>query len=218
VTCSNCHAGGSATLTYVAVIAAVVAALAAVATAVFEGVQQRVFLNQLRAHANFSLTLSLVPGSFQPPPAGSDSLAFSAPREANQALVQVGITNSGSRAASETTINLLVPATVQAAYPCDGGGNRAVDRGRSPLLPTDETLLSEAGAPLPARWVSTTCPRVSTRTPVLVFFFVQVPASSGHVPIRVKVQCDELAEDVAEVTQEGALTVYDTTEPYTRRP
>jgi hypothetical protein len=83
----------------------------------------------------------------------------------------------------------------------------------SATLETEEAFETD-GAAVPARWISRELPRVSTKSPVILFFAVGITSGDVEVPIRVKADCDELGLDVPEASEVFILKIHDRAPPY----
>jgi hypothetical protein len=83
-----------------------------------------------------------------------------------------------------------------------------MDGVNSTTAPTGEMLTDYSGAELPAKFVSQTIPRVSTKPHYLRFITLpmelpppELPIQAKRWPIRVTVQADEIPDDVEEYSQ-----------------
>ncbi|HEX5308065.1 MAG TPA: hypothetical protein VFW38_03185 [Solirubrobacteraceae bacterium] len=197
----------------VGVVAAVIAAVCAFVALAWSRSEHNEFLRRMRARARFVITLQAIMS--EPAVEVDDPLAVSAAAgQAFEQMLEIGLTNTGDGAAGPTVVNVLVPAYVRVFVWTTAGSRVTSDQRDS--RETEETL-TQGDREVPSRWISCEVPRVSTRTPVLLHFRLNVDAFAQRVPVRVKVQCDELPDDVYEVVKDFELTVYEDVPPYRLR-
>ena len=156
------------------------------------------FMKQLAARARFEITARVVSGA----PDG----AFEIDRGVSMAMakVEIGLTNTGAKAAGPTALNVLLPGRIRSFAGLTSGGERY---GPDPVA-TSETLTMQDGTQAEAQWLNADIPRVSNRTPVLrwVWFSVEDRALT-RIPLRVKAQSDDLPDDQAEVVLDSVIHV-----------
>ncbi len=118
--------------------------------------------------------------------------------------IGVGIKNVGEKAAGPTLINVIVPASLEFAR-WSGPGGEEMPEGEM-TAPTDELLPdAHGGETVASKFLSMTLDHVGLRPHYEKFVQFPVdlpPRESGlkqtTVPVRVKVQADELPADVDE--------------------
>lgn len=77
--------------------------------------------------------------------------------------------------------------------------------------PTEEKLTGPDGTEYDAKFLSRTVPRVGTKPHHVVYFQFYVdtrqPGDSAEVPVRVKVQADEIPDDIEEYVVDHVVRV-----------
>jgi hypothetical protein len=117
--------------------------------------------------------------------------------------IGVGVKNVGEREAGETLVNVVVPRSLEFARWAGPGGEESPD---GKLTAETPELLPDAkgNETIPSKFLSSTWPRVGLRPHYEKFaqFPVELPprdsARQTTVPIRVRVQADELPDDIEE--------------------
>lgn len=158
--------------------------------------EHEVFLKELRARAVLDVGLRVANYPVAPDGAVEVEATSCFPR------IEIGITNRGDKAARDVILNALVPAHTQAVRWAAAGGQEIPAGGVT--LPTAETLDHPDGGPQAAIYLEKTLSRVSRRPNGHVVYF-QLHADIPHqgeaaIPIRVRVDCDDLPDDQADVT------------------
>jgi hypothetical protein len=172
------------------------------------------FLKRLQARARLRVDLSAVSANLAPD--DENPLAIMAPPgQAFQQILQLGVRNEGDGAAGPTTINVLVPANVRGLEWSNSVGVISPDS--HPARDTGEQVRRHDGTMVPALWIDKEIRRVSTRTPVLLYFKLVVDRNDQRLPIRIKAQCDELPDDVFEECRDFELLIHDDKPPYQPR-
>lgn len=152
------------------------------------------FLRQLTARARFDVTV-------QAHGADADGLLISTePEEA--VVIAIGISNRrGDKAAGPTVINALVPQGTMGLRWCGPNGEQRPNAPNQ-LLTTPEPL---PGTEFRSWYLARELERVTRRTVRLVHFafLMEVPADGeASVPIRVRIESDDLPDEEPEVVQE----------------
>jgi hypothetical protein len=164
--------------------------------------QFREYLRDLRARAKFKVTLTTV---------GKDVREGVRWTKAGKTAVRVsvGIKNEGDKAAGETLINALVPAHLENVR-WAGPGGQATEEPKA-TTPIDEKLTAPDGTEYDAKFLSCTLPRVGTKPHHVVYFQFYAetrrPGDSAEMPVRVKVQADEIPDDIDEYVVDHVVRV-----------
>jgi hypothetical protein len=184
VRCLNCG-GDSHSLAVLSVIIAAAAFVVAVFALVIAAREHKVFMKQLRARARFEVTI------------GTDRFDGDVyETDANTTVtmtLRVGISNVGDKAAGETVVNVLTPASFGELVWSTRSGQRipAAERG----MPTGDTLTMPDGEEVGAQMIFHTIQRVSMRGRREVWFMVDAVPVPCVVPVAVGVNSDDLPED-----------------------
>lgn len=198
IECINCGGDGGGVQFWLTVGALGIAFLALL----MNFVQFREYLRELRARAKFMVTLSTVGPNVRDGVRWTDA-AKTAVR------VSVGIKNDGDKAAGETLINALVPAHLENVRWSGPGGQEAEEP--TVTAPTDEKLTGPDGTKYEAKFLSRTLPRIGTKPHHVVYFQFYAetrrPGDSVAIPVRVKVQADEIPDGLDEYVAEHAVRV-----------
>lgn len=194
---SDYLAGASVLVALIGVIVAVAAAVYAKrsADATDEAVgmartEHQEFLAELRRHARFVLTLT----AQNEGPAGVVTTEGSV----MPFRLEVGLSNEGTRAAGQTTVNVLFPSRYRPDATWSGPQGGPLEAMASTMA-TDE-MLHDGVSQVEASYLSKVLPRVGRRDHGVLFgqFGVTVPAPGEPpvlVPIRLYADADELAND-----------------------
>lgn len=170
-----------------------VGAFAAARSLSIQGSEHKRLTAELEKRADFQITLD--PGL---PDAGADSATYVTNATDVNLQFAIGIRNTGTRAATHVTINFLAPdrqGTLVWAGP-DG----AADPDKPKAVQTSERLSDAPGLPM-TRWLPYEFDRIAIRTPRMVWarLLAEVPPSGSlDLPVRVRVQSDDLPDDVTE--------------------
>src|ERR1700757_1410595 len=109
--------------------------------------------------------------------------------------VEIGLKNVGDKAAGQTTFNVLLPTSVYNFRVYDLSG----DPRPGGLASTSETLQLPDGGETTTQFATFDIPHVKNRTSIVFFVeFGSNPADSADLPIRIKVQPDDLPDDIEE--------------------
>lgn len=199
--CTNCSGNGGTPWLSIAI-----AAIALVATLIALGMnyfQFREFNRSLKARARFRITLSVANGV--------DGVRWTPPNtNTAYVVIGIGIKNVGDKAAGETLINALYPAQIREARWSSPDGGDAEFKG-TPLPAEDGDVVIDPtdGTEYQARYLARTISRIGTKPHTLVHMKFPVDNmrmnDEVRVPIRVKVQADEIPDDVVEY--EETMTV-----------
>jgi len=127
--------------------------------------------------------------------------------------IGIGVKNVGERAAGETLVNVVVPRTLEFAR---RAGPKGEERPEGKLTADTTEMLPDAhGNPtVPSKFGSSTWDRVGIRPHYEKFvqFPVDLPPREGGlsqaiVPVRVRVQADELPDEVEEYVVDHIVRV-----------
>jgi hypothetical protein len=221
-TCSNCASDGTDWLGIVTlVVAGIAATVGLVALLWTKSDRQQLreqqaafmaehneYMKQLRARAHFKITLTVINASR---PRDDDPLGImSAVGLTMWSRFEIGVANSGERTAGPTVVNVLVPANLSEFFWSDATGRKLVDAD-APVATSEPLRIDDRD--FGAQWISVELPRVSTRTPRLVWFTCSIASNVNQMPIRIKVEADELPEDGSEVVVDAVFRVYDEANP-----
>ena len=190
IECTNCGGGGDLQF-WITVGALAIAFLALL----MNYVQFREFLRRSKARARFKVAPGLLNDGVENAVIRSDATVVAI-------RFKVGIKNVGNLAAGETVVNVLVPQALSEPRWCDPGGEEVEQR--PTLAETSERLEGFDGTEYEARYLSKTLPRVGTKPSHVLYFIgdVQVPTEGRvEIPVRVKVQADEIPDDVEEYSE-----------------
>jgi hypothetical protein len=159
------------------------------------------FRRQMEARARFDVTVRALP------PADEDGM-FVLDATSVNVHVEIGISNKrGDKAAHTTTVNVLVPENTQnIRWSGPRGEPRPTES--SEMLWTSETLTNAGGNVLAVEYLSRQLPRITRRTHYLVHVTLSLPIPdrlTRSVPIRVRVESDDLPDDQPEVVVDYML-------------
>lgn len=193
--CVNCGAGTSLP-TFLAIVFGGVGALAAAYSIRNQAREQRRLTTELTRRADFAITVALAP-VVAVEHADLDSATVRTTASSINLRFQIGITNTGTLAATHTTVNFLT-AVYGAGdfYWCDAEGNRLERENVS--LTTSEPL-GPPGAT--TRWLPRAVERVALKTSTLIHALLAVnvpPDGTLDVHARAKAQSDDLPDEVPE--------------------
>lgn len=192
IECTNCGGGGTDAQFWITVGALVIAFIALV----MNFVQFREYLRGLRSRAEFKVTLR--------PASGSEDGVRRTQAQQTAVRVALGIKNDGKKAAGETLVNALVPSHLENVRWCGPTGQEV--EASSVTTPTDdEKLTGPDGIEYEAKYLSRMLPRVGTKPHHLLHFQFYVHlAEPGKavIPVRVKVQADEIPDDIEDYVEE----------------
>lgn len=197
IECTNCGDGGNDLQFWITVGALAIAFLALM----MNYVQFREFLRRSRARARFQLTL-------QAPSADGDGVIRSEGSHLSL-RVEIGIKNVGNLAAGETVVNVLVPRWLDVVGWCGPNGEE-LKPGRDSLAGTSERLEGFDGTEQEAKYLTTTLPRIGTKPGHVlnVMSFADIPSEGRlEIAVRVKVQADEIPDDVEEYVKDAIVGV-----------
>jgi hypothetical protein len=157
-------------------------------------VEHAEFKRQQEARARFDVTVRALPPA--------DDGVFTLQASETNVHIEIGISNQrGDKAAGPTTINVLVPkGTSRLRW--SGPRGEARPNVTQETLSTPEALVDADGKLSESEYVSRQLGRVTRRTAHLmhVTFPLPLPAEGeSSVPIRVRVESDDLPDDQPEV-------------------
>lgn len=162
------------------------------------------FMRQLQARARFDVTLT------PKWPANADGL-IEQNATSTRVTVAIGISNEqGDKAAGPTTVNALVPEGMVSDLRWSGPQGEEVSGVSRMILTTPEILTDADGSDYEAQYLFHELPRVTRRTARLLHltFYVEIPSKGERsVPIRVRVESDDLPDDDPEVVRELMIRV-----------
>jgi hypothetical protein len=156
--------------------------------------EHREFLTQLQARARFKLRIRV-------PRADDDGVYRVAAASAN-ITAEIGLKNDGTRAATATLLNVMVPRSVPVRW-CGPNGEELPDVAGP--AETGECLMDATGKEQPAHFLSFEIPRVGRRPHYVKFFRLSVsavppPGEELSIPIKVTADADELPDDEPELS------------------
>lgn len=186
VECSNCGDLGPAFWVTIGAL------LVAAAALIINAREHRVFMRRLSARARFDVSVETV---------GADSEGvFRTTGTGGTIRVSIGVQNTGEVAASETLVNVVFPRGTGVEW-CGAQGEPVGDR-RYPADTPGEALHKPDGRELTeTQYLADTWDRIGLRPHYVKFvkFMVNVPdAGEAAVPLRVRVEADELPDDQPE--------------------
>lgn len=195
VTCSNCG-GASDWLSIASIVIASLALTISLWMLWMARREHREFLRQLNARAQLS-PFAYLAGNDE-----LDNIVSDATRVT--ALIEVGVANSGDKAAGPTTLIVAAPVHEDIRW-CDAAGRDLPgDPGISREGITVPAPSGHGRAPVEAHYLETELPRISLKSPVVRHVRVNaaVPTEQGRphvVPLRIVARSDDLPDDVDEV-------------------
>jgi hypothetical protein len=167
--------------------------------------EHRVFMERLNARADFELNCYVVS-----PPLNDGVYETTASVFAIK--WQMGITNSGEKAANDVGVNFLIPheRTVPKSFGWVTQANQRIgDAGR--VMTTAEELVATDGSRHPAHYLILEIPRQTRRTAGVIFATADLksppPGEEIAIPYKFKVWSDDLPDDVEARTVEGEIRV-----------
>lgn len=127
--------------------------------------------------------------------------------------IAIGVKNTGEKAAGETLVNVVVPRSLDYVRWSGPSGEEIPDGKQT--ADTAELLPDATGNPaIPSKYLASTWPRVGLRPHYekYVTFPVELPARKSGlrqatVPVRVRVQADELPDDLDEYALDYTVRV-----------
>jgi hypothetical protein len=170
--------------------------------------EHRVFLKQINARADFDLTIDIVDRHLP------DDGAIESSEEEIELKWQLGIENSGDKAALSALINFLVPTDISAslAWITQNGLSVPDPHRQHGPMSTAEELPAADGTRHPAHYLVKEVPRISLRGARVGFATAQIktPANPGEeriVPVSFRVESDDLPDDVEDRRIELETTI-----------
>jgi hypothetical protein len=169
--------------------------------------QHRRTVRERNARARFDVIVRTVD-------ADEKGIRWTAPNTTTQITrIAIGVKNTGEVEAGETLLNVLVPEHLEYARWAGPGGEEVPEGKRT--APTSERLPDEQGQEtVPSKFLSATWSRIRLRPHYEKFVTFPVhlpPRESGlqqaTVPVRVKVQADELPDDMEECVVDYTVRV-----------
>lgn len=124
--------------------------------------------------------------------------------------VEIGIKNNGRKAAGETLVNVVYPRRYEARW-CGAMGEES-EASSSPT-PTSEVLVDQDREYDDCIFLSRIVPRIGTKPHHTLYFqftMLDVPEQPDRelrVPVRIRVQADELPDDIEEYVQDLVVRV-----------
>jgi hypothetical protein len=182
VRCINC--GGSDSLVTWSRIIAIVALVVALGALYNPAREHREFVKQLRARARFELKIDtdrFFGDVYETEAFASVSL-----------VVRVGVSNVGDKAAGETIVNVLTPASPGELSWSTASGQKI---GAEPGRPSGDAVTMPGGEEVQAQVVSYVMERVSRRGRREVWFMVENLPVPSDLPVAVVVNSDDLPDD-----------------------
>lgn len=168
----------------------------AVARAQFELMEEehQWLSTERKASADLAITLTC-------PIADEDGVVRTSATSTN-APIEIGIENTGDKAAGPTTVNLLAPTTLPHLRWTGPNGEDEPDGSRT--AKTSEPLIDDAGKHVDAKYLSKQLPRVGVRDHIVLFvrFSADTPPGSEpfHIPFKATASADEMPGDAPEAT------------------
>lgn len=160
-----------------------IAALAIAAIALVISIREhRAFAAQIGARADLRVTTNVLKG-----------------RYVGSSIVEVGVSNEGGKAAGPTIVNVLIPDDRIEIARCEQDGTPIP---AAALRTTPEMLPGESG---PSIYLTWEIRRISIRSPHVFYVSVGHVLTRERAPIRVKVQSDDLPDDVREVVVDDSV-------------
>jgi hypothetical protein len=162
------------------------------------------FMRQLQARARFDVTLT-------PQWPADENGLIEQDASTTRVTVAIGISNErGDKGAGPTTVNALVPEGIVTGLRWSGPqGEEAIGLSKI-ILTTPEILIDAEGNEYKAQYLFHELPRVTRRTARLLHLTcdVEIPRHGERsVPIRVRVESDDLPDEEPEVVCERMIRV-----------
>jgi hypothetical protein len=194
IECVNCGGGGGGDLQFWITVGALVIAFLAL---LMNFAQFRQFMRGVRSRAEFKVTL-------RPAGLGIEDGVRRTTAGKTAVRVAIGIKNVGKKAAGETLVNALVPGHLEQVRWAGPNGQKI--EGSSGTAPTDDEMLTAPdGTEYHAKYLTRLLPRIGTKPHHLLHFqfYVEIKEPGEVViPVRVKVQADEIPDDVEDYVEE----------------
>lgn len=201
VKCLNCGGAETSWPTILALLFAGAAVLVAARSLWLQASEHKRLTAELAKRADFALTIRPMGNLYES--VGSDSAELTTPASSVLLLLEIGITNTGDRAATHTALNVLAPQRYRnLTWSLPNGA--PIDR-LATAAATSEQLENEE-----CWWISDEIERVALRTPRLrhATVDVEVPQEGEvTVQVRVKAQSDDLPDDVEERVKDFTVRV-----------
>jgi hypothetical protein len=189
VECTNC--GGVGPAFWLTLGALSIAAIALY----FNFRQYREFARRLNARARFRVTLGVVDAD--------DEGIRRTPSNTTTCWtrVSIGIKNVGDLAANQTVINVLLPQYIEEARWCGAKGQERNEKNELVAAGKGDVVIDDKGNEIPAVYIALVIDRIGTKPDHVVYFQMPIDCSFTHepvVPVRVKVQADEIPDEIEE--------------------
>jgi hypothetical protein len=169
------------------------------------------FLRELRARARFAGTVKFP----QAKDVAGSIVTFVTEGTGGVARIEVGLKNTGERAASFTVLNLIAPAWAGPSLQwCGPRGEHLGEPSRS--APTDEELTDPTGGTTGAVYLSLELQRVARRPDYVRFARLNFDVPVGGerwIPVRFTAQADELPDDIEELSAHRTLRILHVSHP-----
>lgn len=174
----------------------IIALAVAVAALWMSWTEHREFLRRVKARARLEVTLRVV----QPADARADGL-IEMGGSGGTVVVELGVKNTGQKAAGPTTINLLAPEYAELRWSGPRGEDLGVDAKQR--LTSGAMILVSENTVVPERYLSKEAPRISLKSGHVTWASFYATLGSGaelRVPLTATASCDDLPDDVDEVS------------------
>jgi hypothetical protein len=166
------------------------------------------FMRQLNARADFELTL------YVDSPALEDGSVLESEQPVAGIRWEMGIHNSGDKAANDVGANFLIPADLDRDFfrwVTQSGESRNDDPAKTGPMTTPEELLASDQSRHPAQYLIREVERQTRKGDRLLFAFAQAKmpphGEERKLPFKFKVWSDDLPDDVEERTIEREITL-----------
>jgi hypothetical protein len=205
VRCVNCGGTDTSWPTVVALVFAGVAAVIAARSLLIQSAEHKRLREELAKRADFVITI-------RPQGPGCRNISADAAELVTSASgvvvrFEVGVTNTGQKAAAHTVLNFLAPAHYQGLRWSGPSGEELAPPQDAPL--TSEQLPGSTD-PNGSRWLSDEIERVALRTPRVRWVLLGVdlpPDGEVDLPVRAKAESDDLPDDVEERVKDFVLHI-----------
>ena len=120
-------------------------------------------------------------------------------------LVEIGLKNTGERAARHTIVNLVAPRWLEELSWAEPGGSPKRGDARPPASTPDERLTDASGQEHSGIYLTEAPPLIGRRPAYVRYARFLLPSGVESIPFRAVAQSDDLPEEVFEVREDFLL-------------